>query len=280
MAILRELGSRRKIRAGDLGRVARERDERVVEIVAAQVVHARRPEDLVPVASHADERRVERAAAEVVDDDVITLRRERAPVPVRVLEPRRRRLVQHGHRREARAPERLEGDEALRPVRIRGDGDDAADGLPRRQGFRLGLALRLDRGALFLPQVRLRLQRDAKPNEEALDELPEPEGARAHLHDLAGDGARIGEQSLERTHHRPGVAQRERFEAEEQLPSPLRHDRREPVVRVSALVEEAHDGVVATVGVRHHRARGPEIDAQLHARPPRARGPRRHARAW
>ena len=66
-------------------------------------------------------------------------------MPVRVLEACRRRLVQHRDRIEARAPERVERDEALRAARVRGDGDRRAqaalaDAAPHVRARREGLA--------------------------------------------------------------------------------------------------------------------------------------------
>ncbi len=108
-----------------------------VEVVAAEVCHAGRGEDLVMAPDHPDHRGVERSPAQVVHDDDIALHGEGVPVPVRVLEARRRWLVEHRSHLHPRLSECVEGDETLRTVRVGGHGDRGAQrrGARRRPAY-------------------------------------------------------------------------------------------------------------------------------------------------
>ncbi len=120
--------ARRERFARELRPLEDERDEDLVEVVAAELVDPGGGEHLVPAPAHADERGVERAAAEVVDDDVVALRRERAPVPVGVLEAGGGGLVQHRHGRESRRARKASSvTNRCAAVCVRRDRDDAPE---------------------------------------------------------------------------------------------------------------------------------------------------------
>ena len=124
-------GGRAGERAGG-GPVEDEAEDRLVEIVAAEPPDAVRRHDLVRLPRHPEERGVERASPEVVDDEVLALRIG-APVTVRVLEARGRRLVEERLHRKAAGLERLERQEALGRRRVRGHGHGGVERFVGRQ---------------------------------------------------------------------------------------------------------------------------------------------------
>ena len=246
--------ARRELALRDPGAREDHVDEHRVEVVAAELVHAGRRHHVVRAPAHPHERRVERPAPQVVHDNVIALARERVAMAMRVLEPRRRRLVEHRRGREPGAPEGVERDEALRAVRVRGHRDDRAHRV---------LALLLLR-SLRQQRARVRARRDRLPEraEEAREQVRHGEPGRPDGDARVRHRARIGEPPLEAPDDAPArvVRQRERVEAESQLPARSATDRRIEVVRVPRFVVEADDRIIAAVRARHHSARRPEID--------------------
>src|SRR2546427_12526782 len=88
-----------------------------VEVVAAEFGDSLAAQDFVVALDEVDHRRIERAAAEIGNDQSLALRRSAAARQVMgVLDARRRRLVHHQLRLEARAAERLVRDEWLDAV--------------------------------------------------------------------------------------------------------------------------------------------------------------------
>ena len=262
-ALLEEVihGASGERRGGDPGPGEDDLREHGVEVVPAEAPDARGGEDLVTEAAHADDGRVERAAAQIVDDDEIALRRERVAVAVRVLEAGRRRLVEHRHDVEAGAAEGVHRDEALGAVRVGGDGDGGAEHGSLGEGA-------ANVGALA--------QCAAHVLEEAGDHVGDEDVGAADARALPGARVHAREEPLERAHHgeRGIVGDRGRVEAVKELAALLGDERRDPLRRVAGRVGEADDGVVPTVGAGDHRARGAEVDAQVHGGMlPRLRSP-------
>ena len=226
--------------------------DRVVDVVAAEKRIARRREHLEDVAVQIEERGVEGASAEVVDRDPLL-----APLAEAVRERRRRRLVQDAEDLEPGDAARHFGRRALQLVEMRGDGDDRPlDPFSERRFGKLSRALQDERADLRqrvllaagdderpLPRPLLHVERKAPPRSFQLRAVPRPPEQPLHARDRV---PRVDRAS------RLGVVPDEdlavRVEAH--------HAREEPAPLLVG------DDVHAPVpDARHHRVRGPEIDA-------------------
>jgi hypothetical protein len=242
--------------------LCRELQQRRVEVVAAEVVVARVRDHFVLAVAHPDQRHVERAAAEVVHQHVLARRGQRLAVPVRVLDARRRGLVEQAHDGEPGRPAGVHHQEPLGGRGPRRDRDHHLEGLAFGQGDR-----------------EVRAVQDVVPQrgQEAGHHVEDGDLVLAHLHVVVVPRGR--QQALEGAVHGPAADAhlRERVPAVQPLPRgpPARVDGEHggPVVDDLAVPGlEAHHGVVAPIHHRHDGARGPEIDAEPHGSPRVARG--------
>ena len=176
-------------------------------------------------AGHAQERDVERASADVVDHDVIFLDGQRVAIAVGVLEAGGRGLVEQAEHLEARAPKRIEADEALRAVRVGGSGDE---GLER--------AFAEQRGAM-LERLRRASRERARRNRRAVDHA---ERVPPTWMVASGEGS-LSRRLNERTTVHSGSGDALGVEAETELAPLFGDDRGKPLDGVARRRREADD---------------------------------------
>ena len=173
------------------------------------------------------------------------MRRERLREPVRVLEACGRRLVDHGHDVDPRAPEGFEGDETLSRMRVGGNADDGLEPAPDGLGG----------GADGFRDVR----------EEPGDDVDERnrEAAEFDLGVLVDVRAR--QQALEGAQVRSALEGQARgLETVDRTGIRQSDDRRDVLTGVRVPIWEREKRIVAAVGDGDGCARGSKVDSESH----------------
>ena len=225
-------------------------DDRLVEVVAAEVVVAGGRLDLEDAVADLEHRHVERAAAEVEDEDRLV-----GLLVEAVGQRRRGRLVDDALDVEAGDLAGVLGRLALVVVEVRRDGDHRrVDGLAE-VGFGVGLQLLQDHRADLRRRVLLAAGLDARVAVGAGDDLVGDDRLLlAHLGLLAAHEALDREDRVLRVGD--GLALGDG--ADEALAGGReRHDRR----RRAAALGVLDDGRLAALEHRHARVRRAEVDA-------------------
>ena len=216
--------------------------EGLVEVVAAEAGDAEGGLDDVLGAVDTHERDVEGAATEVIDDDARPAGRQRAGVPVRVLEGGGGGLVDHTEDVGPGTSESVEGEQTLRGTRVGGHAEDDLDRLPAGVGPQM-------------PDDAVR---------EGREHIPEEAFPAAHRHGGVGGDAARAEQPLEGAGD-GRVVDRQGLPPADQAVAVQGDDRGNVLPWVSVGVDDVDHGVVPAVNGRNHSAGGAEINPEAHA---------------